>query len=214
MNCIREEIISLADSKYAVFAAKLLPAGTNIIGVRLPILRKLARKLSSTKDGIFFVQNSREKEVFEEKMLRGIIIGELDMPIMEKIKLINKFIPQIDNWSVCDSFCTSLKIKEENKRDFLNFLKSCMSSDSEFRYRFGVVMIKNLYLENCYIDEVIELIARGCPDAYYAQMGVAWTICETYIRFPEKTRELLEGNNLSDKVKMLARRKIRESLRT
>ncbi len=214
MNIIREHLISLADSKYAEFAAKLLPAGTNIVGVRLPLLRRFSQELALTEEGLFFANTSGAEEIFEEKMLRGMVIGKLNMPINDKLNLIERFIPQIDNWSVCDSFCASLKVQKEDKNIFFDFLKSCMSSAEEFRYRFGVVMLKNLYLERCYIRQVIELLCKGCPNSYYAQMGAAWTICEAYIRFPDEISKLLRSSNLSDKVKMLSMRKIRESQRT
>ena len=214
MENIREELLSLAEADYAAFALRLLPSGTKLMGVRLPKLRKIARRLAATKQGRAFAAQNHKGEFFEEKMLRGMLIGALKVSTAERISLIRKFLPQIDNWSVCDSFCSSIKIPQADRPNFLEFLKVCMSSCSEFEYRFGAVMLKCLYLDEVYICESLRLLSAECPGKYYAQSGAAWAICEAYIKFPEKTRMLFDGGALSRNVKSLALRKIRESLRT
>ena len=41
---IRKKLFEMADKKYGEFSASLIPGCDNIIGVRLPYLRKMAQK--------------------------------------------------------------------------------------------------------------------------------------------------------------------------
>jgi len=110
---IRRELESIADEKYRVFSSKLIPNIDNVLGVRLPELRKIAKRLA--KDNYQEYLAATELIYFEEIMLQGIIIGYLNVEWEDKVKHIIGFIPKIDNWSVCDSFCTGLKFDEKNK---------------------------------------------------------------------------------------------------
>ena len=47
---IRQELIKLADDKYRSFHSNLCPGVENILGVRLPLLRKIAKSLSKEED--------------------------------------------------------------------------------------------------------------------------------------------------------------------
>ena len=85
MENIREELLSLAEADYAAFALRLLPSGTKLMGVRLPKLRKIARRLAATKQGRAFAAQNHKGEFFEEKMLRGMLIGALKVSTAERI---------------------------------------------------------------------------------------------------------------------------------
>ena len=45
VESVRKMLIDLADEDYRAFHSKLVPGTENILGVRVPELRKLARKL-------------------------------------------------------------------------------------------------------------------------------------------------------------------------
>ena len=93
INDIKKELISLAEPKYKEFSSSLLPNINNILGVRLPILRKIAKRISKENYLDFLKQN--DDEFFELTMLEGMIIGYL--PTKEQEKYIKKFIPRINS---------------------------------------------------------------------------------------------------------------------
>lgn len=71
---IREQLLNMVESKYGEFSTSLIPGCNNLIGVRIPALRKLAKKL--VKDNSDWRQLLKECDMyFEETMLRGMIIG-------------------------------------------------------------------------------------------------------------------------------------------
>ena len=113
---IKKELIKLSDAKYKEFQKNLCPKmKREILGVRIPVLRNYAKKL--------ILQCEQEKilneignEYYEEIMLQGMIIGLSKEKDIKKIqRQIKKFVPKIDNWAVCDTFCAELKITKRYK---------------------------------------------------------------------------------------------------
>ena len=77
LDSIREELVSMADEKYRVFQSKLLPGTNHLIGVRLPELRKLAKRIAKEYGATYLdvaLARQPEKELFEEIMLQGMIM--------------------------------------------------------------------------------------------------------------------------------------------
>ena len=108
-QAFKKRLLSLADAQYQQFSAKLLPGiSTPILGVRLPALRSLAKELAR-KHGAQALALLTD-DTLEELMLQGMVIGELKEGPESVFALIKQFVPKINCWSVCDSFCTSLKI--------------------------------------------------------------------------------------------------------
>lgn len=63
---------------------------------------------------------------YEEIMIRGLVTAKLKMPLAEKFVYIEEFLPYIDNWAVCDSFCTALKPKKNELYMLLNSVRSTL----------------------------------------------------------------------------------------
>lgn len=208
---IREQIFQLADEEYQKFQSGLCPGKDNIVGVRLPLLRKLAKELAKG-DWREYMKVAQD-EYYEEVMLQGMVLGYVKDDIEEVLSYIEDFIPKIDNWSVCDSFCIGLKFTKLNRSRVWDFLQPYLSSKQEFEMRFGIVMLLNFYLEENYIDRVFILLDRAKHEGYYVKMAVAWAISICYIKFPEKTMEYLKNNTLDDFTYNKGLQKITESLR-
>ena len=105
---VRQELLNSADINYKEFHKKLVPTvdENKIIGVRIPQLRKIGKKLEN---------NSFEWYFYEEIMLHGFYIGYKKLDYKERLALLDEFVPRIDNWAVCDCVCSTLKFIEKNK---------------------------------------------------------------------------------------------------
>ena len=110
---IKARLKSLSDEKYRKFASGLLPGVSNMLGVRLPLLRSVAREIAATDWRTYL--STADDEFFEEVMLKGFIIGSAKTDVEERLQLVREFIPKISNWSLCDSFCACLKFVNENR---------------------------------------------------------------------------------------------------
>ena len=191
---VREELISLSDEKYRDFHKNLCPGVENILGVRLPILRKISKNLS--KDNYLDYLNSKDLKYYEEIMIKGLTIGYIKVDNDTRFDYIKNFISYIDNWAVCDSFCNNLKFTNKNMNEVWSFIMPYLSSSNEFELRFVIVMILNYFLTEKFIDDVLNIFNNIHHEGYYVKMAVAWAISFAYIHFPEKTLEFLKNNNL------------------
>ncbi|GMB02260.1 DNA alkylation repair protein [Pelosinus sp. IPA-1] len=208
---IRKKILELVEEEYQKFSAALLPNIDNVLGVRLPLLRKLAKEIAKG-DWQKFMEMA-ELEYFEEVMLQGMVLGYVEGDIEDILSYVADFVPLIDNWSVCDSFCIGLKFTQDNKERVWHFLQSYLNSTQEYEIRFGVVMLINFYIEDRYIKEVLIRLDNVKHNGYYAKMAVAWAVSICYVKLPKPTMEYLYDNTLDDFTYNKALQKITESYR-
>ena len=212
---IREEILEklyeMQDLKYKEFDSSLCPNVDNIIGVQVPKLRAIAKQLvKEDKKEYLELENI---EYYEEKVIQGLMIGMSNLTIEDTKKYLEKFIPKIDSWAVCDIVCSSLKLSKKYQKEMWEFLDNYIKSDKEFEIRFAVVMYLDHFLNDEYIDRVIKSISKIKSDKYYVQMAIAWLLAESYIKQKEKTTEYLKNNKLDNFTHNKAIQKIIDSYR-
>ena len=214
-NNIREEVrnklINLTDTKYRDFHSNLCPGIENILGVRLPLLREISKNLA--KENYNDYLNNDDIKYYEEIMIQGLTIGYLKIDNEIRFNYIKDFVPKINNWAVCDSFCNNLKFTKNNRKEVWDFIIPYINSEDEFDIRFAVVMMLNFYITEDYIDEVLSILNNINHDGYYVKMAVAWAISFAYIHFPEKTLSFLKNNNLDNFTYNKSLQKIIESNR-
>lgn len=195
-DIIRKQIFDLIDTDYQKFLSALIPTNDNILGVRMPALRKLAKGIAKD-DWRTYLQTAND-EYFEEVMLQGLVIGCVKVDVEEHLMYVAKFVPKIDNWSVCDSFCSGLKMTKQNKERVWSFLQPYVISEKEYELRFGIVMLLIYYSEPDYIDRVLGLLDRVQHEGYYVKMAVAWALSICFVKLPDPTMCYLAGRNSLD----------------
>ncbi|WML34529.1 DNA alkylation repair protein [Clostridium sp. OS1-26] len=207
---IRKQIFELADEEYKKFSSALLPNINNVLGVRLPALRKVAKEIAK-EDWRRFIATA-DSEYFEEVMIQGMVLGYAKADIEEILQYVAAFVPKIDNWSVCDSFCIGLKFTKNNMERVWNFIQPFLFSKEEYGVRFGVVMLLDFYVTKEYIDRVLKLLDNVKHNGYYVKMAVAWAVSICYVKLPEPTMKYLKNNSLDDFTFNKSLQKITESL--
>lgn len=208
---VREQILQEADEKYQKFSSALLPGVNNVVGVRLPVLRKISREIYKS-DWQTYLKNN-DCRFMEETMLKGMVIGLIKDEPEKILNYIENFVPENNNWSVCDSFCCGLKFIKKNKELVWNFVQKYLNSEKEFEIRFGVVVLLNYFIEENYIDRVLEKLEKVKTTDYYAQMAAAWAISICYIKFEAKTLDFLKKPSIDKAVFNKSIQKIIESNR-
>ena len=191
---IRKKLFEMQDLKYKEFHKGLSPNVENIIGIRVPKLREYAKEL--------FKNNKLEDikigdKYSEELMLQGMIIGfQTKEPIEKVISKIDEFVPKINGWAVCDTFCAGLKITKKYPKEMFNLIKKYLKSKKEYEIRFSIVMLLDFYINDEYIDKVLEILGSIKSDKYYVQMANAWAISVALVKYYDKTIKFLENCNL------------------
>lgn len=192
---IKEQLKQLSDSKYKEFHSNLCPGTDNILGVRVPVLRKYAKELAK-KYPVEKLLKNIDNEYYEEIMLQGMIIGlDKKANIKTILEYIEEFIPKIDNWAICDVFCAGLKIVNKYPKEIWSFISKYLESEKEFELRFAIVIILDYYINEEYIDKDLKVLNSIHSDKYYVQMAIAWAISICLIKFYDKTVSYLQDEN-------------------
>jgi DNA alkylation repair enzyme len=170
---IQEKLFEYQDLGYREFNSKLIPNidKETMIGVRIPDIRKIEKSLSTEEKEKFLLKLPHK--YFEENMLHGIIISNMK-DYNKVITNLEKFLPYVDNWAVCDSI--SPKIFKKNREKVITNVLSWIKSNHTYVSRFGIGMIMQLYLENEYFKKsYLDIIAEIKTEDYYINMMRAWT---------------------------------------
>lgn len=211
---IHEHLLKLAEDGNKKFTESLNPGVENILGIRIPALRQLASQIAGD-DWQSYLQTAGTYYM-EERMLQGMVIGRLKIKDVEEyLARVRRFVPLINSWSVCDTFdfCGKQRFVDKNKERVWLFLEEWMRSDKEYEIRFGVVMAMAHYIDEAYIDKVLQWMDRISHEGYYVKMAVAWALSVCYVKFPGKTMAYLKKNHLDSFTYNKALQKIIESYR-
>ena len=208
---IQKELFLRQDKEYMKFLSKLTPnvSEDTIIGVRIPEIRKLAKKLVKNNEDEDFLKELPHK-YYDENLLHGAIISE-NKDFENCIELLNSFLPFVDNWAVCDTI--SPKIFKKHKKELIEKIKEWSQSDKTYTCRFGVEMLMTHFLDEDFKKEYLEIVANIHSEEYYVKMVVAWFFATALAKQWDYAVIYLENNRLDVWVHNKTIQKARESLR-
>ena len=177
---------------------------------------------------------------YEETVIWGYLINLEKCSLNERLAMLTRYVPVLDNWAVCDSYCAHAKwMVRTDKAILWAFLERWFDSECEFEVRFAAVVAMCYFLNDEWLDKVFERIngldfgrikskyktVKGKPkvaqqgtvqgaEPYYVRMGVAWLLATALAKFPNATRAFVCSSNLPTDVVKLYIRKARASFRT
>lgn len=240
----------LAEERYRQGHIRIINAlpGRKILGVHVPEMKRLAKQLALRSDVLDILQGFEQEYradttslYYEELVVWGLTINALKCSWEERRSLLRAFLPTLDNWGVCDTFCCNTKWATRVPRNELwAFLVDYFDSHAEFEVRFSIVMsmchlldaewlptvfarLESLDFSGIYSKYTSSSGGRKHKEAsgvvngaspYYVRMGVAWLLATALAKYPEQTRIFVQGAALPEDVKRLYVRKARESFRT
>ena len=210
----------------------VLPA-MQVMGLRVGDMRRVARDLARREDALMRISQfaqvyskDRSSLCYEEVMIWGMMINAVKCSNEEKMQLLKDFVAVIDNWAVCDTFCSDAKwMKCLSKDEMWFILDPYFRSSREFDVRFAVVMTMCYLLDEKELSKIFVRLERinfsairseynMSLTAYYAKMSVAWLLATALAKYPDKVRLLMQKTCLPVDVVGLYKKKVRESLRT
>lgn len=206
---IHQHLLSLEDVRYREFNSKIITQKDYpMIGVRLPEIKKYAKQLMKENTLPEF-----EDKYYEEVLLHGFCIGRYKCAFSEKIKLIEDFLPLINDWSICDSFVSSLKDIAKHKDEYLPYVKKYLKDEKEFYQRYGFVVLLNYYKEEKYLKEIFRFIRSEKYNGYYSKMASAWLLSYMFMFYYDETMEFVKGNKIDEFVLLKGIQKAIDSYR-
>ncbi len=202
-------LISIGNEDYKSFNSSIVNTKMSIIGINVPTLRKIANKIKKTNVEDYFklVKNNYYEEVF----IYGLVLAGSDEVLIDKY--IVDFISRIDNWAICDSFCSSLKTVNKKMGKYWIYFTSLIDIEGEFQTRVSIVIMMNYYLNEQYIDRVLNIVSNIKTDYYYINMAISWLLSVAVIDYEDKVVSLLSNYKLSKFVQNKTISKIQDSYR-
>ena len=250
----------LTDARYREGHLRVVNAllERRVLGLHSPEIKQVAKQLSREGGEVVMPDGLRrfcangaevirafeavpsESLCYEETVIWGYLINLEKCSLDERLAMIGRYVPVLDNWAVCDSYCAHAKwMARADKAVLWAFLERRFNSEREFEVRFAVVVSMCYFLNEEWLDKVFERINRldfgrikskyksikGKPkvaqqgtvqgaEPYYVRMGVAWLLATALAKFPDPTRAFVHSSNLPADVVKLYIRKARESFRT
>ena len=204
----------------------LAPAeGTRVLGMHTPEMKQVAKDLvrsGAWQEQVAAWESHRpltgaEGLTHEERMIWGLTLDYVKVPLDQRLALIDKFIPAVDNWALCDNFCCNSKwLDKEDKEQVWAFVRELIRSGEEFRSRVGLILALAHFLGPeevvCTLETVVQ---RGYEDSdsYYIRMGAAWLFAEALCKQYDIAVPYIEGRMLAPWIHNKAIQKARESWR-
>ena len=204
-------LYELQDLRYQQFQSKLILNEIPLIGIRIPILKKISKQLSKGDYKSFIKYNSHL--YFEEIILYGLVLSYLKIDFKTIIIYLNDFLPFNSNWAINDTVCASLKIFSKNREEGFKWILEKLHSNNPWDIRFAFILLLDHYMVDEYIDDILQLVQTSYINHYYVNMAIAWLLSICYIKYPEKTIMILENKKLDIWIHNKTISKIRDSYR-
>lgn len=211
MNPVTERLLTLADEGYRQFQMPLIPtvASERVIGVRTPLLRKLAKELAGTPEAEAFLCELPHT-YYEENNLHAFLVEQIK-DYDTCMAAIDAFLPFVDNWSTCDGW--SPKVLKKHPKALLDKILEWMSSDHPFTVRYGIGMLQRYFLDDLFKPEYVEWVATVDCEEYYVKMMVAWYFATALAKQYEAALPYIREYRLPEWIHNKAIQKATESYR-
>jgi 3-methyladenine DNA glycosylase AlkD len=173
--------LSAGNAEYAAFNKRIVNTEKEVIGVRMPDLRRLSKEIAKGMNGasILAFIGQADKNIYEQVMVCGLLIVYAKISGEEKISLTREYLKHVDSWAHIDCFVDRMKLFD--KKLWWDFAIECLESDKEFTARYGVIRLMISFLDEEHLSgvfEAIRCVQNNAYNAYYVQIGMAWLYAE------------------------------------
>ena len=193
---VQNMLIAASDAAYQKFQASLLPTlpPQTILGVRIPLVRQYAKQLAGTAEAAHFLSDLPHR-YYDENNLHAALLEHIK-DFDRALEAVERFLPYIDNWATCDSFCP--KCLRQNQQRLFEAIRRWLRSNHPYTVRFALVRLTAWYLDDAtFTPEILTLAAAAADSAdYYVRMGTAWFFSIALIKQYEHTLPYLTKHHL------------------
>lgn len=191
---IRERLFEQSDGNYKNFQSALVPTvpKSKVIGVRMPIIKRIARELCKEGKAGEFI-SELPHEYFDENVLHAQLISQT-RDFDECVRLIDEFLPYVDNWAVCDSMLPV--VLKRNKPELKKKIYEWISGDGEYTVRYGILMLMKHFLGEDFSSEHPMTVSKIKSERYYVKMMIAWYFASALTEQYECAVRFIEGQLL------------------
>ena len=204
--------LAIGNDEYRKFNARTVnDDSVDYIGVRIPDLRKLAKKIAAGDWRQFLLDGAWQTH--EEKML-AMLLPQYIKPklvLSELFSYFNEVTLLFSSWAQTDTLATKYTQIEKNRPESYKIIVGYILSDKPWVIRFGVILLMENFLVDEYISGVLMLMKNIHSEEYYVKMAVAWLLAEAAIKYRENVDKTLDC--IDAETAKFARQKMRDSRR-
>lgn len=184
------------DLEYKKFNERIIPTKYEIVGIRVPILKKYVKSIKK------YIRTDRK--YYEDFLIEIYSLNYTED--IKKIEILEELLEYFDNWALVDFTISNLKFK--NLDILKRFLDKIKNSKKEFIIRYYIGNLMKYYLDSSF--DIVKTYEN--TKFYYVDMMVAWYYQNYYFKVDKETinKHLEEINN---NIKKYTIRKIKDSIR-
>ncbi len=211
-----ERLKAIADpgEEFREFSRRILATDYEILGVRTPALRALAKEIASGPGVEEYLWDGPGVEpVYEEVMLYGLVLAARSrkMPLEEVFVRLERLIPYFDSWAHVDVIVSGLKIFGRYQDEVFSRFATLKTHPGEFHKRTFVILLMDFFLDGEHIDRTLEELSGVPQGQYYVDMAIAWALSVALIKHYDRTEPLFRKPVFSRFVHNKAIQKVIES---
>lgn len=208
---VKEELKKLSDGQYRLFNIRLIPdvAAERILGVRIPLIRALAKRMSAEEKEAFLSELPHYYE--EENVLHAVLLDGIK-DFGTATAEVARFLPYVDNWAVCDAISPKAFGKKAESSRLRTLAYEWTKSPHLYTARYGVNCLRQYFLDDGFDADVLHIVAQ-VGGSYYLDMAAAWFFCDALIKRWDAAIVCFEEGKLSKEVHRKAVRKALDSFR-
>lgn len=201
-----DKLKSVSDENYRAFHRRLLKnEAINVLGVRVPVLRKIAKEFKGDEDTLLGFPD----EFYEVTFLKLTAVSRMEYG--EFVKRVEGCVALIDNWATCDCFKADCIAKHRD--DFYPYINQFLLTDKEFYQRYALTTLLAFYVEKQYIQTIFDCLNRANTKYYYTHMSAAWLLAEVLVKHFDEGVAFLKTCSLDTRTHNKAIVKATESFR-
>ena len=208
---LHDRLSTLADPACKAFGDSLQPGVTDRLGVRMPLVRRVARDVMRTED----------VRAFLNAMLAA---GAKGLEVAERLAFVDRLLPHMTGWATCDLTGSAVRVFRENREELIGYVGEKLASDDPWTVRVAEVWLLEHYRDARWTQAALDLLGGGTSRAlalaasgdYYLSMSLAWCLSMLATADLEAVCSRIESwraeGRLDDVTLRRTVRKIRESL--
>lgn len=192
----QKELYAQGEAEYKAFHERLLCSELTVIGIRVPILRKMAAGIAK-EDGIGFLRYCG-RDTYEERLLYGLVAAALPVSYAAFLPYCDRYTEEwVENWACCDVFCSAAKKKiKGHEREFFGHIRRYLEAENPWAVRVGLVLMLSHYLTEEYLEEVLKRTDAVSSEHYYVRMAQAWLLATAWAKDRERLQAYLAEHHL------------------
>jgi hypothetical protein len=183
------------DLEYKKFNERIIPTKYEIVGIRVPILKKYIKSIKK------YIRTDRK--YYEDFLIEIYSLNYTED--IKKTEILEELLEYFDNWALVDFTISNLKFK--NLDILKRFLDKIKNSKKEFIIRYYIGNLMKYYLDSSF--DIVKTYEN--TKFYYVDMMVAWYYQNYYFKVDkEKINKHLE--EINNNIKKYTIRKIKDSI--